>query len=110
MAPPLHDPLGIDPDDPHTAAGPEDAEAYAALVETLVAARKKCGLTQRDVAKLMGTTRSTISAFERVGGDARYSTLQRYARAVGARLHGLVGHTGPANRSGAPASGRGSSN
>ncbi|MBV2151905.1 helix-turn-helix domain-containing protein [Kitasatospora sp. SUK 42] len=96
MAPTLHDLLGIDPNDPRTAAGLEDAEAYAALVETLVVARIKCGLTQRDVAQLMGTTQSTISAFERAGGDARYSTLQRYARAVGARLHSLVDHTGSA--------------
>ncbi|MBO1415016.1 helix-turn-helix domain-containing protein [Streptomyces sp. FH025] len=94
MAPTLHDLLGIDPNDPRTAAGLEDAEAYAALVETLVVARKKCGLTQHEVARRMGTSQSTISEFERVGGDARYSTLQRYARAVGTRLHSLVGHTG----------------
>jgi len=28
-----------------------------------------------------------ISHFERLGGDARFSTVQRYARAVGAQLH-----------------------
>ncbi|MFB7128417.1 MULTISPECIES: helix-turn-helix domain-containing protein [unclassified Kitasatospora] len=93
MAPTLHDLLGIDPDDPHTAAGLEDAEAYAALVETLVVARQKRGLTQREVAQRMGTSQSTVSEFERVGGDARYSTLQRYARAVDARLHSMVDHT-----------------
>ncbi|MEV7777415.1 helix-turn-helix transcriptional regulator [Kitasatospora sp. NPDC088351] len=94
MAPTLHDLLGIDPDDPRTAAGLEDAQAYAELVETLVVARTKRGLTQREVAQRMGTSQSTVSEFERVGGDARYSTLQRYARAVGARLHSMVDHTG----------------
>ncbi|MED7954332.1 MULTISPECIES: helix-turn-helix transcriptional regulator [unclassified Streptomyces] len=93
MASTLHDLLGIDPDDPRTAAALDDATAYAELIETLVVARRKCGLTQRDVAELMGTSQSTVSEFERAGGDARYSTLQRYARAVGARLHTLVDHT-----------------
>ncbi|WP_327680830.1 helix-turn-helix domain-containing protein [Kitasatospora sp. NBC_00458] len=93
MASALHDLLGIDLDDPRTAAALDDAKAYAELVETLVVARRKCGLTQREVAELMGTSQSTVSEFERVGGDARYSTLQRYARAVGARLHTLVDHT-----------------
>ncbi|MGV9265517.1 helix-turn-helix domain-containing protein [Kitasatospora sp. NPDC003701] len=58
--------------------------------------RRKRGLSQQDVAERMGTTQSTISNFERVGGDARYSTLQRYARAVGVRLHSMVGHPGAA--------------
>ncbi|MER6396363.1 helix-turn-helix domain-containing protein [Kitasatospora sp. NPDC059973] len=93
MAPTLHDLLDLDPDDPRVAASLADAQAYAELVETLVVARKKRGLTQRDVADLMGTSQSTISEFERVGGDARYSTLQRYARAVDARLYSLVDHT-----------------
>ncbi|MEW2266968.1 helix-turn-helix domain-containing protein [Streptomyces sp. NPDC047853] len=86
----LDDLLGIEPDDPAIAAATEDAEAYADLVESLVVLRRKRGLTQRDVAVSMETTQSTVSDFERVGGDARYSTLQRYARAVGARLCTLV--------------------
>ncbi|MEV0534953.1 helix-turn-helix transcriptional regulator [Kitasatospora sp. NPDC050463] len=93
MAPTLHDLLDLDPDDPRVAASLADARAYAELVETLVVARKKRGLTQRDVAELMGTSQSTVSEFERVGGDARYSTLQRYARAVDARLLSMVDHT-----------------
>ncbi|MGV9953864.1 helix-turn-helix domain-containing protein [Streptomyces cellulosae] len=90
MAAALDDLLGIDPDDPAITAATEDAEAYASLVESLVVLRKKRGLTQRDVAASMETTQSTVSDFERVGGDAKYSTLQRYARAVGARLCTMV--------------------
>ena len=93
MAPTLHDLLGIDPEDPHTACALEDAEAYASLVETLVVARKKRGLSQRQVAERMGTTQSTVSDFERAGGDARYSTLQRYARAVDTRMHSMIDHS-----------------
>ncbi len=44
-------------------------------------------MTQTDVAQAMGTTQSVVSHFERLGGDARFSTVQRYARAVGAHLH-----------------------
>ena len=93
MAPALDDLLGIDGDDPAIIAATEDADAYADLVESLVVLRRRRGLTQQDVAERMETSQSTISEFERVGGDARYSTLQRYARAIGARLCSLVDHT-----------------
>jgi transcriptional regulator with XRE-family HTH domain len=90
MALALHRLLGMDPNDPKVVAAAQDAEAYASLVESLVVLRRRRGLTQLDVAKRMETTQSTVSDFESVGGDARYSTLQRYARAVGARLHSMV--------------------
>ncbi|MEU0746555.1 helix-turn-helix transcriptional regulator [Streptomyces albogriseolus] len=94
MAPALDELLGIDPDDPIVAAEVEDSEAYASLVESLVVLRKRRGLTQQDVADYMETTQSVVSDFERVGGNARYSTLQRYARAVGARLCSMIDPTG----------------
>ncbi|MFG3514802.1 helix-turn-helix domain-containing protein [Streptomyces bobili] len=77
-----------------TVAEAEDGEAYASLVESLVVLRKRRGLTQQDVADHMETTQSVVSDFERVGGNARYSTLQRYARAVGARLCSMIDPTG----------------
>ena len=94
MAPALDELLGIDPDDPEIIAAAEDAEAYASLVESLVVLRKRRGLTQQDVATRMETTQSVVSDFERVGGAARYPTLQRYARAVGARLCSMVDPSG----------------
>lgn len=63
-----------------------DAEDRAALRLTLIRARKASGLTQKDVARAMETTQSAVSDFERGGTDPHLSTLQRYARAVGARL------------------------
>ncbi|MGW6850314.1 helix-turn-helix domain-containing protein [Streptomyces virginiae] len=94
MTPALDELLGIDPDDHVTLAATEDAEAYASLIEVLVVLRRRRGLTQQDVATYMETTQSVVSDFERVGGNARYSTLQRYARAVGARLCSMVDPTG----------------
>ncbi|MGE9695125.1 MULTISPECIES: helix-turn-helix domain-containing protein [unclassified Streptomyces] len=78
--------LGLDPGDAHTRAAAADAEALMTLVETLVKHRKKCGLTQKQVAEHMETTQSAVSDFERLGGDPRLSTVMRYARAVGLRI------------------------
>lgn len=72
--------------EPGFAEAMADAEARAALRLTLIQARKACGLTQKDVAGAMETTQSAVSDFERGGTDPHLSTLQRYARAVGARL------------------------
>lgn len=84
-----HELLGLDLDDPETAAAVEDSNAFADLIDCLVGARKKLGLTQQQIAERMGTTQSAVSDFERIGGDPRNSTIQRYARAVGGRLHQL---------------------
>ena len=82
----LAETLGVDPNDADFAAAGEDAHAYEDLVDALVTARKSGGLSQQQVARAMGTTQSAVSDFERLGGDARVSTVQRYARAVGAVL------------------------
>lgn len=92
----LNELLGIDDHDPAAVAAKQDVQAYIALIESLIATRKSCALTQEDVAKLMATTQSAISKFESVGGDARFSTVQRYARAVGSRLR--VIHDVPTGR------------
>lgn len=63
-----------------------DAEHAHWLLGELVAARRRAGLTQAEVADRMGVTQSTVSGFETEGADPRLSTLQRYARAVGARV------------------------
>lgn len=40
-------------------------------------ARKKCGLTQNELADLVGTNKSYISKLERDLKDVRFSTLQK---------------------------------
>ena len=72
---------------------PGFAEAYDALdleyqvIDQLLRARTRAGLTQDAVAQRMGTTKSAISRLERAGKHAPSLTmLQRYAKAVGCDL------------------------
>lgn len=81
---------GIDPEDPLVKANLEDARQVERLIDSLVALRQRLGLTQTELADRMGTTQSAVSKFERAGGDPRLSSVQRYARAVDARLRCLV--------------------
>lgn len=87
---PTHDGDLVDFDEllaaPGMSEAVQDAADRAALRATLITARKAAGLKQRDVAALMETTQSAVSDFERGTTDPHLSTLQRYARAVGARL------------------------
>lgn len=82
--------LGYDESDPEVKAARRDAADLANLIESLVLARKDRGLTQADVAARMETTQSTVSSFERIGGNPTISTIQKYARAVGARTRMTV--------------------
>jgi DNA-binding XRE family transcriptional regulator len=68
-------------------------EAYAALeleyqvVDQLLKARTRAGLTQDAVAERMGTTKSAVSRLESGGKHVpSLSTLKRYAKAVGCEL------------------------
>ncbi len=60
------------------------------FIRKIIYARKDAGLTQADVAKRMGTTRSAISRLEGGQWDIKHSpsirTLERYAEAIGRRL------------------------
>jgi HTH-type transcriptional regulator/antitoxin HipB len=49
----------------------------------LKAAREQAGLTQDDVAMMLGTHKSAISRIENHGDDIRLSTLIKYANAFG---------------------------
>lgn len=68
-------------------------EAYEALapeyqlIDQLLKARRRAGLTQEDVAERMGTTKSAVSRLESAGKHApSLATLRRYAEAVGCEL------------------------
>ena len=73
-------------------ADPEYVAAYAALEDEfvlasiMIAARAKAGLTQKELARRMGTTQTVIARLE--GGRAKPSTrtLERFAAATGTRL------------------------
>lgn len=54
----------------------------------LVQLRREAGLTQQNVADLMGCTQQAVQKLERHDADPKLSTLRRYVNAVGA----LVSH------------------
>jgi DNA-binding XRE family transcriptional regulator len=68
----------------------ELATALAAADETmrraLIDARNAAGMSQREVADLLGIKQSSIAAFERHDNDPKLSTIRRYALAVGAQI------------------------
>jgi predicted transcriptional regulator len=60
------------------------ADSRADLMHDLAARREAVGLTQTEVAALMGTSQSAVARLEAGTADLRASTLERYAAAVGA--------------------------
>lgn len=56
------------------------------LLAELVERRHDAGLSQADVAARMGTSQPAVARLEAGGVDARLSTLERYAAAVGLRM------------------------
>jgi predicted transcriptional regulator len=54
-----------------------------ALMTELVAARKERGMSQTEIAAQMGTSQSAVARLERGDVDARLSTVERYAAALG---------------------------
>src|SRR5436309_13654844 len=68
-----------------------DAQAEEfALLDELLRARRRAGLTQAQVAERMGTKTPAVARLEAGGGSKRHSpslaTLRKYAEAVGCRL------------------------
>jgi transcriptional regulator with XRE-family HTH domain len=53
------------------------------LIDELVRARKQHGLSQTEIAARMGTSQSAVARLESGDLDARLSTLERYAAALG---------------------------
>lgn len=86
MATDLNALLGLDPTDPRVVEIEDDRADYRGLVESLVDQRRRAGLTQSQIAEHMETSQSVVSAFENAVTDARFSTVQRYARAIGTRI------------------------
>jgi DNA-binding XRE family transcriptional regulator len=55
------------------------------VAREMIAARGRAGLTQADVAALMGTTQSTVARIESGKRQPSLNTVQRYAHAVGCK-------------------------
>lgn len=56
----------------------------------LVRIRRENGLTQQDVAELMGVSQQAVNKLERYDADPKLSTLRRYSNAVGALVEHRV--------------------
>ena len=54
-------------------------------------AREEAGLTQEEVAQKLNTKKSAISRMENHAEDVRLSTLGKYAKILGKKLHFSVG-------------------
>lgn len=67
------------------------ALARQELLAELVERRRAAGLSQAEVAERMGTSQPAVARLEAGGVDARLSTLERYAAAVGHRLELRLG-------------------
>lgn len=65
----------------------EAARVYAHVIDSLTSCRRESGLKQTDVAERMGTKQSAISDIENAAADARFSTVIRYAQAIGCQLN-----------------------
>jgi HTH-type transcriptional regulator / antitoxin HipB len=72
--------------DPEFADGLEAGYTDFKVGALLRQAREKAGLTQEEVAERLATKKSAISRIESSAGSIRFSTLERYARAIGWQL------------------------
>jgi transcriptional regulator with XRE-family HTH domain len=72
------------------------ADRRRELMEELAAARRASGASQTEIAARMGTSQSAVARLESGELDARMSTLERYAAAVG---HTVDWHVRPSEES-----------
>jgi transcriptional regulator with XRE-family HTH domain len=66
------------------------ADQRRRLMTDLVAERRAARLSQTQVAARMGTSQSAVARLESGEADARASTLERYAAAVGRQITWVV--------------------
>lgn len=68
----------------------EAAFARRQLLRELASKREKLGLSQTVVAARMGTSQSAIARLEAGGLDAKLSTVERFAAALGQKIEWRV--------------------
>ncbi len=77
-------------EDPAVRAAYDALEPEFALLDSMLKARQKAGMTQAEVAAKMGTQPSAVTRLEGAIISGKHSpsleTLRRYAEAVGGRL------------------------
>lgn len=64
----------------------DDGRELTALIRSLVEIRKNQHLKQSELAKRIGISQSSLSEFESGNHDPYFSSIQRYARALGMKF------------------------
>lgn len=70
-------------EDPEFKAEWDALQPECALVQAMIDARKRTGMTQQQLAEKTGISQSDISKFETGGGNPSIKTLQRLAAGMG---------------------------
>lgn len=78
--------LGLDPTSPEALRADLLAEHDQQLLDALVRVRKERGLSQAQVATVMGVKQPTIADFEAHDSNPTLARIRRYAHAVGALI------------------------
>ncbi len=65
----------------------DDGYMWFKLSAQLKSAREQAGLTQTNLAIKLGTARSTISRIENHADNITLSTLRKYAKVLGKKVH-----------------------
>jgi ribosome-binding protein aMBF1 (putative translation factor) len=78
------------------------AEERRRLVTDLTAERQAARLSQTEVAARMGTSQSAVARLESGEADARASTLERYAAAIGCQITWRLQDPPPTRREDVP--------
>ena len=73
----------------------EAATRRRELLRELGARREELGLTQTAVAAVMGTSQSAVARLESGDIDAKLSTVERYAAALGQRVEWRIAKANP---------------
>lgn len=74
-------------DDPKLLKHVQELRKEYALIESMVATRKKLGLTQKDVAVRSGLTQQMISRIENIDNSPSLSNFVKYVDALGLTLN-----------------------
>ncbi len=74
------------------------AQERRRLVTDLTVERQAAGLSQTEVGARMGTSQSAVARLESGEADARASTLERYAAAIGCQINWRLQGSVPASR------------
>ncbi|WP_159612695.1 helix-turn-helix transcriptional regulator [Glutamicibacter sp. JC586] len=70
------------------------SQSHRRMISDLVDVRIGRGMTQGDVAAVLGVTRQRVSKMEQYDSNPRLESIRKYANAVGARIESRVSTDG----------------